>query len=430
VHHSHSILRLKVINNKFAYFSILVGISFTVLTSNAAKLFAADVVYGDLLNPSNILVEDESLPHLLDDLFTRSGSFSVLQGEDFSTVSLRYFAIPEALTLKYAELPDGTFRVNLSSSLTALDQTFSASSEADLADQIIDWFFLEGGDEALDFLRELSIASTMAITDGNPGSTTAKMADSAFELFGFYHRGARTNDMRGTSGGSFVGLSVKVDTFDISSLVGELDANLLQVSVPLWLHFSRRVSYAGQMNANVISIEGTDFYGFGLDAGIAVRPILRTGKDRFGWQITPFVGGNAMASADGVTASFVYHFGLNNRFEVRLFKNTLLSIVSQYGPYENLALDLAKYNLNAKVDQQILKNGLRLEVPLFFKSLDGNVSLVDTRFLEDAYGNNYQTFGAGLGYHLKHLSIHANIGFNYMDDYKGAKYDFACSWDL
>jgi hypothetical protein len=360
---------------KTVFFFLLTGMLFFIPHSHAAKLFAANVAYGDLSNPSYALVEDESLSNLIDDLFTRSGSFSVLQGEDFSTVTLRYFAIPEALTLKYAELSDGTFRVNLSSSLTALDHTFSANSEVDLADQVIDWFFLEGGDEALDFLEKISIASTMAITDGNPGSTTARMADTAFELFGFYHRGSRTNDMRGTAGGSLVGISVRVDTFDISSQVGTLDANLLQVSVPLWLHFSRRVSYAGQMNANVISIEGTDFYGFGMDAGIAVRPILRTGNDRFGWQITPFVGGNAMGSADGVTASLVYHFGLNNRFEVRLFKNTLLSIVSQYGPYENLALDLGKYNLNAKVDQQILKNGLRLEAPLFFKSLDGNVSL-------------------------------------------------------
>ena len=412
------------------FLPILIGVLFTSPYARAAKLFAAGVTYGDLLNPSNVLVENDSLPNLMEDLFTQAGAFSVMKGQNFIGASIRYFAVPEAIDLRVAELPDGTFRVNLSSQLTGLDKTFSAVSKVDLADQIVDWLFLEGGDEALEFLREISLASTMAITDGNPGSTTARMADSAFELFGFYHRGSLTNDMRGTDKVSYVGVSVKTYAFDINTLAGDMEANVLQIAVPLWLHFSRRVSYAGQMNANVISIEGTDFYGFGLDAGIAVRPVLRTGDDRFGWQITPFIGGNAMGSIEGVTASLVYHYGLNNRFEVRVFDRWLLSFVTQYSPYENLTLDVSKYNLNAEVNQQILKNGLRLEVPLFFKSLGGNVSIVDTRFLEDFSGDNYQTVGAGLGYNWKSFSINADVGFNYMDDYKGTQFDLVMSWDL
>ena len=422
---------MKVMNYKSMYYPILIGMLLSASISSAAKLFAADVTYGDPLNPATTLVEDESFPNLMDDLFNRRGAFSFLGGQDIQEASIRYYAIPGALNLRVQELPSGTFEVQLTSSLTSLNETFTATSSDDLADQIVDWIFLDGGDEAIKFIREVSIRAAVAVTDGNPGSTTAKMADSAFNLFGFYTRNSLDTDMRGHEKGAFFGVSVIADTYDINTLVGDMTANMLQIAAPLWLHFNSRLSYVGQLKANSISIEGTDFYGLGLDAGFAIRPVLRTGEDRFGWQITPFIGGSAVGSIDGVTGALVYHYGLNNRFEMRLFERSLLSFVTQYSPFGNLTLNYDDYNLNANVDQEILKNGLRIEVPLFsLKSLYCNVSIIDTRFLEEAKSDNYQTFGTGLGYYGKRFSVNANVGFDYTDDYKGAKYDLALTWDL
>lgn len=165
--------------------------------------------------------------------------------------------------------------------------------------------------------------------------------------------------------------------------------------------------------------------------GLAYRPIVREGDKRFGWQITPYIGSHAVGSVDGVTAALLYQYGLNNRLEYRFGERMLLSWVSQYTDFANLTLKIDDININANVDQQIFKNGLLFEAPLFSrKSLYAHGYLTDTRFLQEAQFDNYQTFGAGLSYRLTRFSLTGNLGFSNTDDYQNTQVKLACSWDL
>ena len=102
-----------------------------------------------------------------------------------------------------------------------------------------------------------------------------------------------------------------------------------------------------------------------------------------------------------------------------------------FAAQDYLAISVGDYSLNTVVDQQILKNGIMLEVPLAFNnSLVGQVSAIDTRFLEDFGADNYQTYGLGLGYRLVTFSVFANASFIKTDTYDNSRFNLGCGWDL
>ena len=399
--------------------------------AQAEKLFAAEVVYGTL-PADQLLVENSSLPDLIEQLVNTTGPFSELSTLPVFVASIRYFGLPDAFQLGVEKVNgDGNFQVTLTSPLTGLNKTFEAVDADAMRKQVVDWLYLTGGADAKQLLRAITIAASAAVTDGGPGTTTARMADTAFQLFGFYTGTSESMDMRGSESGAHVGFSVAVSSSEVQSPVGPIAGTRTQVAVPLWLHFNRRISYVGQVNFHHAEIEGTRFYGIGADMGLAYRLIVREGDKRFGWQITPYIGSHAIGSVDGVTAALLYQYGLNNRLEYRLGERMLLSWVSQYTDFANLTLTIDDIDINAEVNQQIFKNGVMFESPLFsLKSLYAHGYLTDTRFLQEAQFDNYQTIGAGLSYRLTRFSLTGNLGFTNTDDYQSTQVKLACSWDL
>jgi hypothetical protein len=280
-------------------------------------------------------------------------------------------------------------------------------------------------------VKAITILSSGATTDGAPGAMTAQMANTTFNLFGFYTRGAQTNDMRGASSGAHFEIRVDTSRFKFDSLVGPMEGDRTRVGIPLWLNFNSRVSYIGQVEFDYTSIEGTRFYGLGADMGLGFRPVLRTGADRFGWQITPYLGAHARGSIDGVSAAILHQYGLNNRFEWRLFNRALISWISQYTTMGSLTLSVDDYQITADIDQDIFKNGLLLEVPMFsMKSLYANFSFIDTRFLEEAKVDGYQDVGLGLAYRLKTFSLGTGLEWTLADGYEETQLNLNMGWDL
>ena len=400
----------------------------------AAKLFAVEVDYtitGD--PPATLFSENSSFPDLINDLITQVAAFDILAGADTFDAAVRFYAVPEAFNLYVEKDYNGTGNlfVQLTSSLTGVTKDFVAVDGADMQKQIIDWLYLTGGAEAIALVKAITILSAGATTDGAPGAMTAQMANTTFNLFGFYTRGAQTNDMRGASSGAHFGIQVDTSRFKYDSALGPMEGDRTRVGIPLWLNFNSRISYIGQVEFDYTSIEGTRFYGVGADMGLAYRPVLRTGADRFGWQITPFFGAHARGSVDGVSAAILHQFGLNNRFEWRLFNRALISWVSQYTTMGSLTLSVDDYQITADIDQDIFKNGLLLEVPMFsMKSLYANFSLIDTRFLEEAKVDGYQDVGLGLAYRLKTFSLGTGLEWTLAEGYEETQLNLNMGWDL
>ena len=407
--------------------TILIAVAFLCLTSTgfAAKLFALDVTWNG--GADSAFVEDSSLPDLIKNLIDKSGALSDING-DVYTSSLRYFGLPNALVID-VDLQNST--LTLSSALTGFSVTIDGTNEDDLKRKLVDWFYLDGGNAAAKILQEAIKASAAVITDGSPGSTTASMADTSFQVFGLFQGSSREQNMRGFESGAHVGLWVKTSAYELDTPVGPMEGTRTRVNVPLWLHFSSRVSFVGNTVVDYNTLEGTEFYGLGSDIGLAFRPVVRLGEDRFGWQVTPYGGAYGIGSIDGVTAAVVSQYGLVNRFEWRLLDRSLISFVSQYTSFNNITININDYELTTPIDQNIIKNGLMYDFPVFsLRSLFANIYIIDTRFLEEAKTDNYQTIGGGLSYRLNKFSLTGQIGIDKSDAYQSISAGLGLVWDL
>lgn len=403
---------------------ILINFTSTCL---AVKLFAIDLDHSN----GNLQVEDSSLPNLLSDFISGDGAFLALSGENTYSGNLRYFGLNDALTIAIDHDPNGVINIHLTSILTELDVTITATSEDDLEAKLVEWLYLEGGKEAAKLLQEAIKTSAATITDGNPGATTAQMANSTFYTFGLFQNTSREQNMRGFESGAHIALWVNSSSYTINTRAGKLEGSSTSINIPLWLHFGPRVSFVGNTLFDFNSLEGTEFYGLGANIGMAFRPVLRIEDDRFGWEITPYLGGQGIASVDGVTAAVLGQFGMINRFEWRFFDRSLLSFVTQYSTYNNLRIEINDYELATPIEQDIVKNGLMYDMPVFsLRSLYANLYLVDTRFLEDAKVDNYQTLGGGLSYRLKAFSINAYVAIEKTSDYQSNNGGLGFVWDL
>jgi hypothetical protein len=104
-----------------------------------------------------------------------------LVGNDF-TGSLTYYGIPRRRGGHRA----GETQLTITSPLTGLNQTFTGTDRGDLENQLTDWLLKEGNDEAAKLIQAAAEHSAAAITDGNPSSATARLADRAFGAFGLF----------------------------------------------------------------------------------------------------------------------------------------------------------------------------------------------------------------------------------------------------
>jgi len=227
----------------------IAAIALTCFTSSgyAAKLFAVDVTYSG----GNVMVEDSSLPDLIDNMINNIGAFGVLETEDVFSVSLTYFGLPDALQIAVDRTDPQLLQLRLTSALTGLDTTLTGTSESDIKKELVDWLYLDGEDAAADFLEAVVKKSAGVITDGSPNASTAQMADNVFRNFGMFHGSSREQNMRGYESGAHIGLSLNTTSYEIDTPSGPMDGTRTRVNIPLWLHFGTRVSFVGNTTGRI-----------------------------------------------------------------------------------------------------------------------------------------------------------------------------------
>ena len=165
--------------------------------------------------------------------------------------------------------------------------------------------------------------------------------------------------------------------------------------------------------------EGTAIYGGGGDLGLGIRPIVRDEESNFGWQITPFAGLQGVGTYDGATGGLLDQFGVANRLEFQLPHGIQLIVANQYSHLSSLKLKIEGVNIDPKVQQDVLKNALMVDFPLWpAASLYGNGFFADTRFLQDAAIDNYETLGAGLSFRHDSMSLNLYVSRDFASDYR------------
>ena len=374
---------------------------------HAVDLFGVEVTYGE---GETISQSASSLPDLVEALIQNQDAFAPLVGNDF-TGSLTYFGIPAAVTVEV----QGDTQLTVTSALTGLNRTFTGTDRNDLEGQLKDWLLKEGGSEVAQLIKEAAKRSTAAITDGNPSSATARMADSAFNTFGMY---PATRAMGGRPSGYRSGIWVHGRQSKADTPIGTVDNTEYGLNVPSWLRLGRSLDLIGNMSGRYVEAEGTEIIGGGLDLGLGIRLATRGGEDRFGWQVTPFAGFHGLGTYDGATAGLLDQFGIANRFEFKLSGDVLLVVASQFSYFDSLKIKIEGVEIDPELEQQVLKNGLMVDVPFpSVKSVYFNGFVVDTRFLKDAAVDNYQTAGGGLSIRGRRTSLNVYISRDFADHY-------------
>lgn len=377
-------------------------------TGHAVDLFGVDVTYGG----GTISQTASSLPDLIEAVVRNQNAFLPLVGNDF-TGSLTYFGIPAAISIAVV----GDTQLTLTSPLTGLNQVFTGTDRNDLENQLNDWLLESGGTEVAKLLKEAAKRSTAAITDGNPSSTTARMADRAFRTFGLFNAGALR---RGSGPRKTSGIWVHGGKYEADTPAGTAEGSEAELNLPWWYSFSERISLIGNMNGQYKDIEGTEIYGAGLDLGLGIRLAIRDEVTRFGWQVTPFASLQGVGSYDGAMAGLMDQFGVTNRFEFGLSENVLLVIANQFSFFDSLKIEIEGVSVDPELEQQVLKNGVMVDFPFPGSSLVYlNGFLVDSRFLEDVAIDNYQTVGGGLSVRGKSKALNVYVSRDIATDYSG-----------
>jgi hypothetical protein len=378
----------------------------TAGVAGATDLFGVEATYSG----GTITQTASSLPNLVEALVNNQGAFAPLVGNNF-TGSLTYYGIPGAVTVNV----QGETQLTITSPLTGLNRTFTGTDRSDLENQLTDWLLKNGSSEAAKLIQAAAERSAAAITDGNPSSATARMADRAFGAFGLFPA-ARV--MRGSEPGHYGALWFHTRQSKADTPVGTAESADYEINVPWWLNFGRHFSLIGNANGQYMDTEGTAIYGGGSDLGLGIRPFVRDEQNYFGWQITPFVGLQGVGTYDGAAGGLLNQFGITSRLEFQLPRGILLIVANQFSHFNSLKFKIEDVEIDPGVEQDVLKNGLMVDVPVWTaKSLYANGFFVDTRFLQEAAVDNYQTLGAGLSLRGDRMSLNGYVSRDFASDY-------------
>ena len=124
----------------------------------------------------------------------------------------------------------------------------------------------------------------------------------------------------------------------------------------------------------------------------------------------------------------LWQAGATNTIDFRINRRLILCVVNQYSTHKSISLALGDVEFDPQINQQILKNGLRIVSPLA-KRLVGDFFVVDTRLLKEAAVDQFYTLGASLSFKAFESS-NISLGANYDtgDDYKAWSVGLSSAW--
>jgi hypothetical protein len=354
-----------------------------------------------------------SFPSLLSDVLNTNGPFAGFASTNFNA-TVNFLGVPNAV--QASSNSTGT-SVSLAIPLTGFSQTFNGPTRSDVETQIKNFFLQNGSSVVGNFLAAIAKQSAVAVTDGNPNSSTALMASSVFFSQGFTPTGdlpfegvaAASNAGSSSSSSRFTGLGIGFDS-------GQFKANGIKgdnsdMEIPFGYRLTDRVSLAASIPINYLDVDGAKIYGVGFNLAVPVRIEIMDHDNPLNWRLTPFVGISARGSEDLSGGGVIWSPGLTNTLDYRVNSKLILGLVDQVSFDKSIAVKYSNYKFDPDVDQQILKNGVRAVTPLTSRLImDGFI--IETNFLKAAAVKNFTTFGTSFSYHLTQ-KFDVTLGANY-----------------
>ena len=237
------------------------------------------------------------------------------------------------------------------------------------------------------------------LSDGTPTSTTALIANSTFYDFG------TLSDQMAQSGGknSSIGIAFDAGEFTFEGHHGE------EYGFPITGQFkiNDRMRLQYQIPMQYVEISDTGFFQSGLTLELPTRVVVASPDQPWSWDVTPAAAFAATGSREIIGAG-----ALTNVFAYRWAGLTLT-----YGNYISVfkghTLSTSDAQFPTGVDQQIMKNGLKMAIP-FGKGWVIECYGIYTQFFQSAPVGSYVTLGAELGHHFTWNVEGQNLDLGYL----------------
>lgn len=391
--------------------AMLVGVQ---QQSQARDLFTITATGG----APTVTVGSNSVLDLINDAVNAQGHFSAFNGVPMNN-SLNYAGVANAISLNVNAAGTSAF-LNIPS--IGYTRSFSGANRSDTEQQIENFLKTDGADVMARFLKAMSAASLVAVTDGNPNSTTAFAASQAYGNYAMTFAETKEEKEAPQPSSEHVALGIVADvgTFDANGFKGKA------YSLPMYARFklSERVGLNIDLPLNYIEVESADIFGFGLSVGLPTKVVLKTKENPLSWQVAPYGGANMSASQDFLAGGLIANGGINSLLAYDFGKMTL-SMGNHFSLHESVPMTFDSYTFDPGVSQYILKNGVKLDIP-FKRRWVVDFYAIHTKFLEKAALDQYYTVGAEIGYrsvskpdsgkkkngYIK-FGIYSDIGSNY-----------------
>lgn len=273
-----------------------------------------------------------------------------------------------------------------------------------------------------------------ASTDGVPTSSTAVSSTQLLTQGGF--AASRSKDERqaapGTednSRGSF-DLTPDFGSFSTTGVKGDSYTLPLFANYKLTDRVGLNINLPVQYTEFRTAFGNLDVWDLTLNLGVPVKVIKRSKEQPLSWTVTPHGGlSGDIADDAGDSHTLIGQGGVTSllSYETEYFT---VSLGNQITCYETLSKS-GSYKFSADVDQQVLKNGLKLSIPFGHRwVLD--VYGIHTEFLQKYFLDRYYTIGGAVGYHLSSMKkngylkagIYADLG----EHYRAAHLQFGTAW--
>lgn len=381
---------------------ILWRVFFLPFLTACSPVSAKELFVVEATGVTNLTVSNSSLPDLIGDAIAARGAFVDL-GDRSASFTLNYAGVADALRVSVVTPSSGTLGTySATIDLPGYTRTFTASSKRELRDLVTD--FLEqsgtpvelsgtttGRGDLLKALKKIYASTPVTVTDGTPHSTTATLSNREFDEFGLRH-GLTADESAALRRGvrpESNGFSVEAD-YGWFETKGGFSGSSLTVTPTLRL--GDRWGFVFSLPVRYLDIEGAKSGETGLLMGIPLQVVSQDGEGGFFWQVTPFVHSAIAASYDMVQAAVDIGGGFTNRVGYD-FGWCSVQLASQIGYFDGIAI--SDYDIG--VEQQVLKNGAKLSIPVYGGWLiEGRA--VRTDFLKAAAVPVYYTFGLDFVY--------------------------------
>lgn len=402
-----------------------------LLTSNplrATDLFDVSAQSATVNGGTPTVIGDNNLPDLIEKVIKAQDEFAPYQSANFRA-SLRYASVYNAMTFIVGS---GGTTASLNIPITGFSKTFNGATRDDVEAQIKSFLKKDGATELAKFLKAIDGKSAVAVSDGNPGSSTANSAAQSFNSYGMEMgetREEKENPRK--AGGSGLGFSADVGRFEADGFKGTT------YSLPLYARFklSDRVGLNFDLPINYTKLEGAQIFGAGIGLGLPIKVIPHAKDSPWFWQVTPSGGAIASGSQDMLAGGLLAQGGFTSLLNYD-FKNFSLSMGNQISFFQGIPLEYSDYKFDPNISQQIMKNGLKASIP-FGRRWIFEVYGIHTEFLQSAAVDQYFTVGGDLGYRFlgkadsaKKKTGYVKIGLysQLSDRYKATNAQFGTGW--